>query len=153
VSLLKSASIKHLLLTIQMDSMADSNAPPLQDDSNSVWMLVNGSAKTNSSVLDTTMLHPFEALETPPNAIADVTKSFMINQTDIVTWVVDQYPYAEADIPIVFGNSSDGWQANTTQHLPSNATIDIIMNIANNSMDTVSSSHIDPVLSVITRRY
>ena len=103
-------------------------------------MFINGSAKTNISELDTTMLYPFELSAAPPSAAADVTKSFMISQTGIVTWVVDQHPYKEADVPIVLGNSSDGWLAGTTHHLPSNSTIDIIMNIANDSMDTVRYS-------------
>jgi L-ascorbate oxidase len=103
-------------------------------------MLVNGSAKADTSELDTTMLHPFEASAVPPSTDADLTKSFMINQTDIVTWVVDRYPYQEPDVPVVFGGSSDGWLANTTHHIPFNSTIDIIMSIANDSMDTVSSS-------------
>lgn len=76
-----------------------------------------------------------------------VTKSFMIGQTDIVTWVVDRSPYKEADVPVVFGNSSDGWLANTTHHLPFNSTVDIIMNIANNSMDMVRPLHTSAVLS------
>jgi hypothetical protein len=104
-------------------------------------MFVNGSAKADTSELDPTMLHPFESSAAPPSTEVDLTKSFMINQTDIVTWVVDRYPYQEADIPIVFGESSDGWLASTTQHVPFNSTIDIIMSIANDSMDTVSSPH------------
>ncbi len=119
--------------------MAAATSPTPQDDPSSTWMLTNGSAKADSSELDITKLHPFDPSATPPSMNADVTKSFMINQTDIVVWVVDRYPYQEADVPVVFGKSSDGWLANTTHHLPSNAMIDIIMNIANDSMDTVSS--------------
>jgi L-ascorbate oxidase len=129
------------VLTNWGQSTASSDSSSLQDDPDSVWMLVNGSAKADISELDPIMLHPFESSAAPPSMDADLTKSFMINQTDVVTWVVDRYPYQEADVPIVFGESSDGWLANTTQHMPLNSTIDIIMSIANDSMDTVSSPH------------
>ncbi len=107
------------------------------DEPASVWMLTNGSAKSNASELNTLLLAPFDK-NMPPAKPADVTRSFNINQTDIVTWVVDGYPYSEPKTPIVFGNVSDAWNANTTLHMPSNATIDIIMRIANDSMDSVS---------------
>ncbi len=108
----------------------------VHDDPASVWMLRNGSAKLNVSELDPALLHPFDG-NRPPSRIADLTKFFTINQTGIVTWVVDRYPYSEPTTPILYGNSSDGWQANTTIHMPFNSTIDIVMRIANDSMDMV----------------
>ena len=65
---------------------------------------------------------------------------FTISQTGIVTWVVNQDPYAEAHVPLIYGNVSDGWKASTTLHMPSNSTIDIIMNVAHDSMDTVCNA-------------
>lgn len=103
-----------------------------------MWMLTNGSAKSSSFTLDTQLLAPLDG-NTPPSDAADVTRSFAINQTDVTTWVVDGYAYSEPEKPIIYGNVSDGWGANTTLHMPFNATIDIIMRIANDSMDTVSS--------------
>jgi L-ascorbate oxidase len=100
-------------------------------------MLTNGSAAQNSAILDAQKLFPFEG-NSPVTGPADLTHSFTINQTDIVMWVVDGATYVEADVPIVYGNVSDGWKANTTFHMPSNSTIDIIMTIANDSMDLVS---------------
>ncbi len=100
-------------------------------------MLVNGSAKPDVSELDERQLAPFEQ-NMPPSAPADMTRIFTINQTDVVAWVVDGYPYSEPETPIIYGNASDGWAANTTLHMPYNSTIDIIMRIANDSMDTVS---------------
>lgn len=88
--------------------------------------------------MDTQLLAPLDG-NTPPSDAADVTRSFAINQTDVTTWVVDGYAYSEPEKPIIYGNVSDGWGANTTLHMPFNATIDIIMRIANDSMDTVSS--------------
>ena len=108
----------------------------VRDDPASVWMLVNGSAKSNLSTLDPTLLRPSDG-NTPPSRTANLTKFFTINQTDVVTWVVDRYPYSEPTTPILDGISSDGWNANTTIHLPSNSTVDIVMSIANDSMDTV----------------
>ncbi len=102
----------------------------------SVWMLTNGSATQDANELVESRLAPFEG-NTPPTTAADVTRFFNINQTDIVTWVVDQYPYAEPTIPIIYGNMSDGWNANTTLHSPTNSTVDIVMNVANGSLDTV----------------
>jgi len=100
-------------------------------------MLVNGSAKSTAPELVIERLSPFEKY-TPPSTPADVTRFFTINQTDIIIWVVDEYPYSEPQTPIIYGNKSDGWAANTTLHMPYNSTIDIIMRIANDSMDAVS---------------
>jgi hypothetical protein len=105
-------------------------------DPMSVWMLTNGSATQDANELVESRLAPFEG-NRPPTTAADVTRFFNINQTDIVTWVVDQYPYAEPTIPIIYGNMSDGWNANTTLHSPTNSTVDIVMNVANGSLDTV----------------
>lgn len=73
--------------------------------------------------------------------MADTTKAFNISQTSIVAWAMNRDPYTEAATPVLYGNSSDGWNANTTLHLPSNSTIDIIMAVADDSMDTVGPSH------------
>jgi len=108
----------------------------IRDDSASVWTLKNGSAISGASTLDPLSLPPFDD-NRPPVGKADVTKVFSISQIGIVTWVVDSSPYTEASTPILYGNSSDGWNANTTLHLPFNSTIDIIMVVANNSMDKV----------------
>ncbi|CEL09497.1 hypothetical protein ASPCAL12632 [Aspergillus calidoustus] len=105
-------------------------------DPMSVWMLTNGSATQDANELVESRLAPFEG-NRPPTTAADVTRFFNINQTDIVTWVVDQYPYAEPTIPIIYGNMSDGWNANTTLHSPTNSTVDIVMNVANGSLDTM----------------
>ncbi len=108
-----------------------------QYDPASVWMLTNGSATTGVATLDSSLLSPFDGNE-PPATAADLTKFFAISQTGIVTWVVNNHPYAEPTTPILFGNISDGWQANTTLHMPFNSTIDIVMTVSNDSMDTVS---------------
>ncbi|KAJ6105299.1 hypothetical protein N7523_010109 [Penicillium sp. IBT 18751x] len=105
-------------------------------DPASIWMLTNGSTKHGASELVETKLSPFEG-NGPSRKAADLTRMFTINQTGIVTWVVNQEPYAEAEVPLIYGNVSDGWKASTTLHMPSNSTIDIIMNVANDSMDTM----------------
>ena len=105
-------------------------------NASSIWTLVNGSAKGDVTQLDPAMLAPFDGNK-PPFKEADFTKGFQISQTGIVEWVVDKYPYSEAKVPILFGNSSDGWTANSTLHMPFNSTIDIIMTISNSSMDMV----------------
>lgn len=110
----------------------------VQDDIASVWTLKNGSAVSTATTLDPLSLRPFVKIA-PPLGKADITKVFTINQTDIVEWVMDGHPYAETAIPIVYGTSSDGWNASTKLHLPFNSTIDIIMVMANNSMDLVSN--------------
>ena len=100
-------------------------------------MLTNGSAKLNSATLNERSLFPFEG-NMPPTTPATVTRLFTINQTDILTWVVDGDPYSEPKTPIIYGNVSDAWNANTTLKMPLNSTIDLILRIANDSMDTVS---------------
>lgn len=120
-----------------MNSTTPINTSTVRDDPASVWTLKNGSAVSGASSLDPLTLHPF-AKASPPPGKADVTKVFAISQTGVVTWVIDDNAYTEASTPVIYGKSSDGWNANTTFHLPLNSTIDIIMYIANNSMDTVS---------------
>ena len=117
--------------------MTPTDTNSIRDDPASVWTLKNGSAISGASSLDPLTLHPYAKIS-PPAGKADITKVFAISQTDIVTWVIDGSSYTEASTPILYGKSSDGWNANTTLHLPLNSTIDIIMYIANNSMDTVS---------------
>lgn len=126
-------------LTFQMDNVSGGNRTTTYDDASSVWMRVNGSAKPGAPELDAQQLAPFES-KAPPQKSADVTRVFTINQTDVVTWVVDGYPYSEPKTPIVYGNVSDGWAAKTTLHMPYNSSIDIIMRIANESMDSVSQA-------------
>jgi L-ascorbate oxidase len=102
-------------------------------------MLVNGSAKTDIPTVDPASLSPFTS-DSPPSGAAAVTKMFSISQTGVTTWVLDQYPYVEASQPVLYGNSSDGWNANTTIHLPYNATVDLIMMVAHDSMDQVRAA-------------
>ncbi|KAJ5343453.1 hypothetical protein N7541_008006 [Penicillium brevicompactum] len=106
-------------------------------DPDFIWMRTNGTAKTGARELDETQLSPFEGNRPPSSKAADLTRQFTINQTGIVTWVVNKDPYAEAEIPLIYGNASNLWDASTTLHMPSNASIDIVMNIANDSMDTM----------------
>ncbi len=104
----------------------------------SPWMLVNGSATSGTVELDDQTLAPFMG-NTAPSGAANVTRHFAINQTDIVTWVANREPFVEPARPIIYGSVSDGWNATTTLLTPANATVDIIMKVANDSMDTVSS--------------
>ncbi len=117
--------------------MTPRDTDPIRDDPASVWTLKNGSAVSGASSLDPLTLYPFAKIS-PPVGKADVTKVFAINQTGIVTWVMDGSSYTEASTPILYGKPSDGWNANTTLHLPLNSTVDIIMYVAKNSMDMVS---------------
>jgi hypothetical protein len=105
----------------------------------SVFMLTNGSATGEVPILNASLLSPFDG-NTPPTGAAALTKSYAISQTVVTEWVINGYPFAEPQTPILLGNVSDGWQANTTVHMPFNSTIDIIMTISNDSMDTVSYS-------------
>ncbi|KAJ5240047.1 Cupredoxin [Penicillium chermesinum] len=117
-----------------MTTTAMTMAPPIKEDPMSTWMFLNGSAMANATALDATSLEPFISIA-PPIGAADVTKHFTINETGIVTWVMDGNPYTEPTVPILYGNTSDGWLANTTIQLPINSTIDIILKIAHDSMD------------------
>lgn len=119
-----------------MNSTRSRRTLEARDDSASVWMLKNGSAKLSASALNTALLRPFQS-NSPPPGMADVTKAFNISQTSIVTWVMNRDPCIEAATPVLYGNSSDGWNANTTLHLPSNSTVDIIMAVADDSLDMV----------------
>ena len=102
------------------------------------WTLTNGSAFPGSSVLDPNALLPSPATP-PPWGKADIVKYFTINQTGITTWVIDRAPYEEAKVPILEGEKSDGWGAATTVHLEGNKTVDLVMKIAEDSMDVVSA--------------
>jgi hypothetical protein len=127
---------------------------PAPYNASSIWTLVNGSAKGGATQLDPAMLAPFDG-NRPPSKKADLTKGFQVSQTGIVEWVIDKYPYSEPKVPIVFGNSSDGWMAGSTLHMPFNSTIDIILTISNDSMDMVAMLYppIDARVNLIENRW
>lgn len=109
----------------------------VMDDQSTVWMLKNGSAKYKASLLNPQKLAPFEP-NSPPSKTADRTQLFAINQTGVTAWVLNKAPFTEPKVPILHGAQSDGWLANTTIRMPFNSIIDIVMNVANDSLDTVS---------------
>lgn len=47
-------------------------------------------------------------------------------------------PYQMPQVPLLYSNTSDGWNASTTLHVPLNSTVDMILQVANDSMDAVS---------------
>lgn len=108
----------------------------LGDETSDVHMLVNGSAKPSASTLRPQNLGPFDLIA-PPRHDNVATRVLNINQTGIVSWVVDRYSYSEPKVPVIYGNISDGWNASTTMFMPFNSTIDLIMKVAPDSMDTV----------------
>ncbi|TKA63945.1 hypothetical protein B0A55_11642, partial [Friedmanniomyces simplex] len=123
------------IISYQVDGAPRSSNNTLYD-SQSTWMLVNGSAKHDGSTLDAAQLAPFDQTISPA-AHTNQTRTFEISQTGVVTWVVNGSSYSEPSTPVIFGNISDGWTAGYTLHMPANATVDIIMKIANSSMDTM----------------
>ncbi len=124
-----------------MNSTAPADIRTIRDDPAPVWTLKNGSAIPGASILDPLSLQPFDS-NRPPVRKSDVTKVFSISQTGIITWVVNGSSYTEPITPVLYGSSSNGWNANTILHLPFNSTIDIIMKIVNNSKDIVSLLHL-----------
>lgn len=110
----------------------------LVETQETTWMYINGTEKANTALLDAKMLSPFETDVSPPPGDADRILAFTVNQTDIVTWVLGgDAPFNEPSVPILNGNTSTGWNATTTFHLPLNATIDLVVNVADQSLDTV----------------
>ncbi|KAJ9634649.1 hypothetical protein H2199_008934 [Coniosporium tulheliwenetii] len=101
------------IVSYNVEATNDTNLGNVRFDEASTWMLANGSAKLNASELDVTLLA----------AHRDMGGGWL--------------SYLEPERPILYGNASDGWNANTTYHLPSNSTVDIIMNIANDSLDVM----------------
>jgi len=124
----------YALMSYKNTSM-DSQMTVVEDPALS-WMLVNGSAKLDAPELDDHNLPPFESV-TPPTGSPDLTQLFSINQTGIVTWVISDQPYSEPRRPIIYGNASDAWESATTLHLPGNSTVDLVMHVANDSMDVM----------------
>lgn len=120
------------------------------DDASRVWMLKNGSAKAGAHLLDPQRLFPFQPIAFPSRA-ANQTHVFNINQSDVTTWMVNKAPFIEPKVPIIYGNVSGGWNSNTTYHMPSNSVIDMILKIANESMDTVCDRFNVRVRSLIAR--
>lgn len=102
---------------------------------NGVHMLLNSSTKPGQSTLNTSKLRPFDSIMPP--RYTNATFNFDISQTGSVAWVVDRYGYTEPNTPILYGNVSDGWNANTTLHMPFNSSIDLLMRISPDSMDMV----------------
>lgn len=121
--------------------------PATVDEPPAPWMLVNGSAMLDAVVLDDKALASFEDNTATPG-IADLTRYFAINLTEIVTWVVNGEPFSEPSRPIVYGSASDGWNASTTLFNSPNTTVDLIIKVANGSMDTGKLSRLpgSPIL-------
>jgi hypothetical protein len=128
------------LLIIQTNNTNVTDVMSVVDHPAMTWALVNGSAKLDAAELDAYMLAPFNG-NMPPTGAPNITRLFAINQTDVATWVINGQPFSEPTRPIIYGNVSDGWNAATTLHTPPNSIVDIIMNVATDSMDTVSWSH------------
>jgi L-ascorbate oxidase len=98
-------------------------------------MYLNGSAKSDASNLNESALSPFPAKPPPPTA--DVSFNFVINQTEPTVWVVNSQPFVDPLVPILFGNASAGWTANTTYFVPNQAVVDLVISISNDSLDTM----------------
>ncbi|KAL5603357.1 hypothetical protein FOBRF1_010890 [Fusarium oxysporum] len=113
----------------------NSSTTDVIEDPAKSWMYINGSAKADTALLDPSALSPFDGHNSPPSGRPDKALSFVVSQTDIMTWVIDRAPFSEPEVPIIYGENSSGWKSNTTMHLPINSTIDIIMRISNQSMD------------------
>ncbi|KAL9567382.1 hypothetical protein ACKAV7_008457 [Fusarium commune] len=126
-----------LYTKLQEVNADNSSTTDVMEDPAKSWMYINGSAKADAALLDPSALSAFDGHNSPPSGRPDKTLSFVVSQTDIVTWVIDRAPFSEPDVPIIYGENSSGWISSTTMHLPINSTIDIIMNISNQSMDVV----------------
>ena len=98
-------------------------------------MSINGSANPGATAVDESKLNPFVPL--PPPSVADVSLYFTINQMQPTVWVINSQPFVDPVVPILFGNSSSGWSANTTYFAPANATINLLVSIANDPLDTM----------------
>ena|SRR5579862_3780420 len=107
--------------------------PP--NDADGTYMYLNGSAISGAINLNSSSLAPF-ATNAPPST-ADVTYNFVINQTDTTIWQINAQPFVDPIVPILFGNASEGWTANTTYFVPDNAVVDLVLSIANDSLDTM----------------
>lgn len=107
------------------------------------WMLSNGSATSNATLLSEQDLVLAEPASPPCHA--DVTYNFFINQTDATTWAMNGTPYEMPRVPLLYSNTSDGWNSSTTLHIPLNSTVDIILQVASDSMDAVSLAPIKPL--------
>ncbi|KAB2573754.1 Laccase abr2 [Lasiodiplodia theobromae] len=108
----------------------------MTDHVSTPWMLSNGSATSNATLLSEQDLVLAEPASPPCRA--DITYNLFINQTDATTWALNGTPYQTPQVPLLYSNTSDGWNASTTLHVPLNSTVDIILQVANDSMDAVS---------------
>jgi len=110
----------------------------LDDRDSSVWMRTHGSAKVNSSTLSERLLSPLGGTM-PPTTLATIHNTAL---HDIPSRCHDlggkQGPVLRAEIPIIYGNVSDAWNADTTLNLPLTPTTALTLRIANDSKDTVS---------------
>lgn len=110
------------------------------------WMLNNGSATFNATLLseqDLVLAEP-----TSPPCGVDITYDLFINQTDATTWAMNGTPYQMPRVPLLYSNTSDSWNASTTLHVPLNSTVDIILQVANDSMDAVRFSPTEPLVNL-----
>lgn len=98
------------------------------------WTYVNGSAKTGVVELMPEMLEPFPG-NPPPQGAAGKFVRFDIAMTMPTVWQVANTTFVEPVVPVLYGNSSSGFNANYTVHVPANTTVDVLMQVSPESMD------------------
>ena len=96
------------------------------------YMLLDGSATNGATMLEPKELVPLCVPSSPvvPLGEANFTERFLINQTGTGTWQMNKRPYIESDWPTIDGEK---WNTVTIMQVPANATVDIVLETANNS--------------------
>lgn len=122
------------IVTYLSTGLTRSHAYP---DIEAQYMLLNGTQRPNDASIKTLQpaaLSPFDQTVLPAMT-SNITKVFAISQTEMTSWIISNASYVESTVPVLFGETSTAWVANTTLHIPRHTWVDIIMTIDSASMD------------------
>ena len=110
----------------------------VNEDDSEVWMLTNGSATNGATMLDPNIMLPAHmqdssALSGQP---ANVTFRFFIQQTGNSTWTISAYTLGPAKTHDQ-ASSLNGSNVSAKYRVPANATVDIILEVPNTSLNNM----------------
>ena len=108
----------------------------MTEDPSQTYMLLNGTAGPDTSMLVPSDLSPFSVPDLPKVSTnkTKLTERFLVNQTGTGTWEMSDKPYVQSNLPVIDGKNSSGWNALTTKRLLANVAVDIIVESANDSL-------------------
>ena len=113
----------------------------MNEDDSEIWMLSNGSAANGATMLDPNIMLPAHTMKSSAllGHPANVTFHFFIRQTGNSTWAVGTLPLGPTKTDDQ-AHSLSSTNILESYHIPANATVDIILEVSNTSLNSMGHS-------------